>query len=180
MTYSQKLRDPRWQRKRLLILNRDDWACQSCKSKTNNLQVHHIVYAKRDPWDYPDDCYQTLCDGCHESRQQIADDAANRLKIWLSRFPAENIVYAADEINRHTASGQAACYRRHVVSTLHKACDLSEKGVCVIHNGLFSDSLMDFLCVQVFSGGENGESHKDYSRAIRGLEAVIEKLKAVK
>lgn len=30
MTYSQKLRDPRWQKKRLEILERDSFTCQHC------------------------------------------------------------------------------------------------------------------------------------------------------
>lgn len=34
--YSQKLLDPRWQRKRLEILQRDDFTCQVCSDKIDN------------------------------------------------------------------------------------------------------------------------------------------------
>jgi 5-methylcytosine-specific restriction endonuclease McrA len=66
--YSQKLLDPRWQKKRLEILQRDDWRCQSCGEKEKTLHVHHTEYFHGcDPWDYPDILMITLCDHCHES-----------------------------------------------------------------------------------------------------------------
>lgn len=65
-TYSDKLRDPRWQKKRLLIFQRDDWACLDCGSKTRNLQIHHLRYfSNTEPWDYPNELLQTLCEVCH-------------------------------------------------------------------------------------------------------------------
>lgn len=87
MTYAEKLRDPRWQKKRLQILERDYWCCQSCSDGTKNLQVHHLFYAKRDPWDYPDDAYQTLCDECHRTRQGIVDSSIESLRVLLGRIP---------------------------------------------------------------------------------------------
>lgn len=54
--YSEKLRDPRWQRKRLLILERDEWTCQFCGADDVTLHVHHKFYIPdREPWDYDDD-----------------------------------------------------------------------------------------------------------------------------
>jgi 5-methylcytosine-specific restriction endonuclease McrA len=64
-TYAELLKDPRWQRKRLEILNRDEWMCM-CGDTTTTLHVHHRYYVKgRDPWEYPDFCYVTLCETCH-------------------------------------------------------------------------------------------------------------------
>jgi 5-methylcytosine-specific restriction endonuclease McrA len=66
MTYSEKLLDPRWQRKRLAVFERDNFACQVCGDTTNTLHVHHGYYARRvDPWDYPDCTLVTLCADCH-------------------------------------------------------------------------------------------------------------------
>lgn len=98
MTYSQKLKDPRWQKKRLQILERDGWKCQSCTSTTKTLQVHHLVYAKRDPWDYADDCYQTLCEDCHEIRQELSDKASNALKLALKNVPTEKLEKVANDL----------------------------------------------------------------------------------
>lgn len=42
-SYAEKLRDPRWQKKRLKIFERDGWACQDCRSTTNTLNLHHLL-----------------------------------------------------------------------------------------------------------------------------------------
>ena len=65
--YSEKLRDPRWQRKRLEIMRRDDFECRLCADKESTLHVHHLRYERSaDPWDYPDTSLVTLCEECHE------------------------------------------------------------------------------------------------------------------
>lgn len=70
MTYAEKLRDPRWQKKRLEILERDKFTCRVCKDKTRTLHVHHIRYLKdRDPWDYKEFYLVTLCEKCHEKEE---------------------------------------------------------------------------------------------------------------
>lgn len=67
MTYSEKLKDPRWQKKRLEILNRDNWQCVSCLSKDKTLHIHHVDYLKgKDPWEYDDEYLMTLCYECHK------------------------------------------------------------------------------------------------------------------
>ena len=67
MKYSEKLQDPRWQKKRLEILDRDGWACRACCSKENTLHVHHIFYLPNiEPWDVPNGLLITFCKDCHE------------------------------------------------------------------------------------------------------------------
>ena len=63
--YKKKLKDPRWQRVRLEVMQRDNWTCTICTSKTKTLNVHHKAYFG-DPWDAPLDALQTLCEECHE------------------------------------------------------------------------------------------------------------------
>jgi len=68
--YSQKLKDPRWQKKRLEILERDEWTCQICYDFESTLVVHHRKYLPNtDPWDYPDHLLVTLCENCHEAER---------------------------------------------------------------------------------------------------------------
>ena len=70
MTYSEKLKDPRWQKKRLEIMQRDDWSCLICKCKEKTLHVHHISYDYGvDPWDYENRNYKTLCEDCHKDEE---------------------------------------------------------------------------------------------------------------
>lgn len=92
MTYSEKLRSPLWQRKRLEILQRDNWKCLFCGSTEKNLQVHHILYKKREPWDYPDYLYQSLCDDCHAIRQELTDKAVDSVRIAISKVPSRRLI----------------------------------------------------------------------------------------
>lgn len=74
MTYSEKLKDQRWQKKRLELLDAANWKCQrgNCHNPKDKptLHVHHRVYLRNhDPWDYPDFAYTVLCDACHGVEQ---------------------------------------------------------------------------------------------------------------
>lgn len=70
-TYTEKLRDPKWQRKRLQIMERDSFTCLECGDKSTTLNVHHGCYLPGcDPWDYPDHVLHTLCEPCHERTQR--------------------------------------------------------------------------------------------------------------
>lgn len=65
--YAESLKDPRWQKKRLEILDRDSFTCSICDDTTSTLYVHHKYYiVGRLPWEYPNFCYATLCGVCHD------------------------------------------------------------------------------------------------------------------
>lgn len=65
--YAKKLTDPRWQRKRLEVFERDNFTCVFCKSKDKELHVHHLEYfGQIEPWEYSLDLMQTLCQECHK------------------------------------------------------------------------------------------------------------------
>jgi hypothetical protein len=70
MKYSDKLKDPRWQRKRLEIMQRDDFCCMSCSRKDLTLNVHHKEY-HGNPWDAPNESLETLCERCHKRRRDV-------------------------------------------------------------------------------------------------------------
>jgi hypothetical protein len=78
MTYIEKLRDPRWQKKRLKIFKRDQFICQSCYDSESTLVVHHLIYDKnKDPWDYKDEYLITLCEDCHNQEFEDGYDPGN-------------------------------------------------------------------------------------------------------
>lgn len=86
-TYSEKLRSPLWQRKRLEIMGRDLFACQKCGDKDNKtLHVHHRHYLPgREPWDYPHELLVTLCETCHQQEESCANlgpELINTLHFW--------------------------------------------------------------------------------------------------
>jgi hypothetical protein len=98
MSYKDKLRDPRWQRRRLDVLNAANWTCQDagCKSNTKTLEVHHCYYLPdTDPWDYPTDAYLALCEDCHEERQQLERDIKISLSRCLRLVPIQRLKRAA-------------------------------------------------------------------------------------
>jgi hypothetical protein len=79
-TYKEKLLDPRWQRRRLEILSRSDFHCESCLDEEKTLHVHHKRYVKgREPWEYGDHELSALCSDCHE----LEGDAREMLEIAL-------------------------------------------------------------------------------------------------
>jgi hypothetical protein len=79
-SYSEWLRDPRWQKKRLEIMQRDGFACRSCSSTTATLNVHHNYYERRRlPWEYNESALVTLCEDCHKKEGDGKDALNNRL-----------------------------------------------------------------------------------------------------
>lgn len=78
-TYAEKLRDPRWQKKRLIILQRDHWT-----------------------WDASDDDLITLCENCHSSVQQSLSMIKESLVIIQKRWGVEGIDEASGIITKLT------------------------------------------------------------------------------
>ena len=67
--YSEKFKDPRWQKTRLEVLNRDQWRCRACGKGDKTLNVHHLFYSPDlidTPWECPNTHLMTLCDECHQ------------------------------------------------------------------------------------------------------------------
>jgi hypothetical protein len=72
--WSAAFRDSRWQKKRLQVMERDNWKCQSCGASGEGitLNVHHAFYESgKAPWEYPDHTLVTWCETCHEKRHEI-------------------------------------------------------------------------------------------------------------
>ena len=49
---------------RLIVLRRDRYTCQCCRTTRTNLRVHHVVSKKKGGTDDPDNLI-TLCHQCH-------------------------------------------------------------------------------------------------------------------
>jgi 5-methylcytosine-specific restriction endonuclease McrA len=78
--YAEQLKNPKWQRKRLEILTRDNWTCQKCGDTETTLHVHHLIYANGiKAWDYSNEMLITLCEHCHKAEQEDMDDACRYL-----------------------------------------------------------------------------------------------------
>jgi hypothetical protein len=67
MTYYEMLQHPNWQKKRLEILEREEYTCQSCGDKETTLHVHHGYYDNTlKLWEYDGDTLWCYCSVCHD------------------------------------------------------------------------------------------------------------------
>jgi len=72
--YTELLKDPRWQRKRLEIMERANFACEICDDNETTLHIHHGYYQMGvNPWEYHDETLHCLCEKCHEVTSKNAD-----------------------------------------------------------------------------------------------------------
>jgi len=86
MSYSKKLQNPNWQKKRLEILSRDNFKCISCGSTDKELHVHHRWYQfGKEIWDYPDACFETLCHECHEYIEHCIKDSTSDFQVMIRK-----------------------------------------------------------------------------------------------
>ena len=86
MEYSEKLKDPRWQKIRLQVFERDTWDCQHCFRGDLTLHVHHLYYQRgKEPWEYPLEAFKTLCEDCHEAETKNRPAAERMLLDAIRR-----------------------------------------------------------------------------------------------
>lgn len=101
-SYAEKLKDPRWQKKRLEILERDGWKCRRCQNKDDTLNVHHLIYeAKKAPWEYPPALLISLCTKCHDD----VEDRTNKIlraQLALMPWPKEVMTQVLLHLTRCT------------------------------------------------------------------------------
>ncbi len=91
-SYSEKLKDPRWQKRRLKVLEKHRWTCEDCGGTASTLEVHHCYYITgRQPWEYDDDLLMCLCSCCHQQRQTWERSAHVQLAIVLRVMPVAEV-----------------------------------------------------------------------------------------
>lgn len=67
-TYSEKLKDPRWQKRRLEIMKSADFKCEYCGNAAETLHIHHLRY-RGEPWEARDEDLECLCETHHALRE---------------------------------------------------------------------------------------------------------------
>lgn len=91
LSYSEKLQDPRWQKKRLEILSRDKFKCTICGDGKQTLHIHHKIYnGNTSPWNYKKSDLATLCKTCHSQEHSnitLIDGGILKPKDFLTKYP---------------------------------------------------------------------------------------------
>jgi len=87
--YSDLLKDPRWQKKRLEIFKRDHFTCKKCEDTESTLHVHHLKYTYgKKPWEYNKKDLLTVCKDCHGIMTRLSKDYedfdSKKCKIYKS------------------------------------------------------------------------------------------------
>lgn len=87
-SYSDLLKHPKWQKKRLEILERADFTCEECGNREQTLHVHHGYYEKGlKPWEYSNESLHCLCEKCHE----FAQDYGKHLKRLIGKLDGKQL-----------------------------------------------------------------------------------------
>jgi len=89
LTYAEKLKDPRWQKKRLKVFERDNWRCVYCNDENLTLHIHHERYEGNNPWDTPDEYLKTVCSPCHEFLEIVKETDPNVSVTVLTKIESE-------------------------------------------------------------------------------------------
>ena len=85
--YARDLKNPLWQKKKNMILERDNYTCQHCGATDRTLHVHHKLYRKGvKPWQYDDAELLTLCEDCHDSVSSTNADMYDDFKEVKQAF----------------------------------------------------------------------------------------------
>lgn len=79
--YSEKLKSPKWQKRRLEILQRDNFTCQICTDTETELQIHHKKYTG-EPYEAPEDDLVTMCKCCHKAETYANKNGLNLISAF--------------------------------------------------------------------------------------------------
>jgi hypothetical protein len=115
--YQRLLRDPRWQKRRLEVLNMAEWKCEDCGDGKESLEIHHCAYrADTDPWEYGDNLLMCLCMRCHRKRQESERDFRVEIGKITRKVPLKCLEMVMGEILKYAR-----------VITFTDACSKSEQ-----------------------------------------------------
>ncbi len=165
--YYLKLKDPRWQKTRLRIMDRDGFSCQICSSEDKPLNVHHLEYHK-EPWDTPDGSLITLCEDCHKIEDEARVSAEKKLLLVLRQngFTSDHIMWMWGAIEGNDLTSDAMLFvMMEMMTLLNEKCANSIKNHFSERCGFYSE------CVDrmsVFSSGIFKRWVKEYKQTING------------
>lgn len=88
-----KYKDPRWQKRRLEVMQANCFTCEICGDDEKTLNVHHKYYiAGNDPWDYNDRALSVCCEDCHKDEHADKETFELILKELKHHFTFADLV----------------------------------------------------------------------------------------
>lgn len=92
-SYSEKLKSPLWQRRRLEILQRDNFTCVLCGDTETELQINHLKYTG-EPHEAPNEDLETLCKHCHLLKHTVNEKINSAFKFKYESYVV--LIYVND------------------------------------------------------------------------------------
>lgn len=162
MKYKTQLESPKWERKRQVILKRDNYTCTECGSK-DKLHVHHLYYiSDHMAWNYPNNALITLCSKCHKKWHEKYD-VEIRDRVWNKhrsyqpiKKGKKNKILANKEVSNYTTKKQGF-KEEHII----KYTEMREEKLKLINESSLSDKQKEKLI------------HKENSFSIPKLKKMI-------
>jgi len=104
--YMEKLRDPRWQKLRLEVLDAAEWRCTWCGREDKNIQIHHGFYGRDlEPWEYPPESLHVVCEDCHLQAESIKAEVLEAFGHVPPQFQ-HHAFYFLQELRNALRSGE--------------------------------------------------------------------------
>jgi|GEM_PF-2580260 len=136
---NEDLKNPKWQRTRLEIMQRDNWSCTKCGEKEKPLNVHHIRYIEgRKPWEYCSSDLETICENCHSTLHKVQNlyysaSLNTKLSMWHKLMGGSEKVRRIIEhgvyIVLEPSEGKDYCFIIHAPSFKFITCPLPAEAV---------------------------------------------------
>lgn len=144
-TYIELLKDPRWQKKRLEIMQRDGFKCQHCLATDKSLQVHHLVYHKgAKPWEYKDEELITLCEHCHEYETEDNAELYSDYQELVTEFKMSKF-----------SIGVLVSLFSELIGYMRRYNNSNDEDECGI--GIIDGSIKNLIETAVYCGGTSGD-----------------------
>ncbi len=102
MNFKEQYQHPYWQKKRLEILDRDEYRCLSCGDMDTQLHVHHKSYDKDCMiWEYDNKNFITLCSQCHKEIHDIKTEIKSVVDMGFTvpdtaKYLQKIVIYLAE------------------------------------------------------------------------------------
>lgn len=154
-SYWELLKHPKWQRKRLEIMERAKFACEACEGAETTLNVHHTYYEKgRKPWEYPNESLKCLCADCHAELHDTTSKLTRQL-AHLAQHEIEVLYGYALGLQSHNLEAEPLdVFSDNVAIGLGACWGLDPNAImdALVDGCIDSDKLMDMW--QAKNGGQ--------------------------
>jgi hypothetical protein len=152
-SWASQYKDPRWQKKRLEIMERDNFTCRSCGAKDKTLNVHHAYYDKgKRPWEYPSENMITWCEKCHKKTHdtmksmqlnllELSADSLEFLDMLIATFGSDAVIGILND--SYLGKSQLASF--NIRDKINKAMSKYEEAFIVLFHVMEPDLILKAL-----------------------------------